>query len=83
MNNQGCQATKDLTDLKSSGDTKRTMGFVGYGIGAAAVVVGAALLYVNRPEAYEIRAEDVDKERVSVSPVVSPNYAGAAVQGHF
>src|SRR3569623_818645 len=83
MNNQGCQATKDLTDLKSSGDTKRTMGFVGYGIGAAAVVVGATLLYVNRPEAYEIRAEDIDKERVAVSPGVAPNYAGATVQGHF
>ncbi len=83
MNNQGCPSTKSLSDLKSSGDTKKTMGFVGYGIGAAAVVVGAALAYINRPEAYEIRAEDVDKERVSVSPILTPGYAGAAVQGHF
>jgi hypothetical protein len=83
MNNQGCPTTKNLTDLKSSGDSKKTIGYVGYGIGAAAVVVGAALAYINRPEAYEIRAEDVDNERVSVSPVVAPGYTGAAVQGHF
>jgi tetratricopeptide (TPR) repeat protein len=83
MNNQGCQSTKALTDLKSSGDTKKTIGFVGYGIGAATIVVGAALAYINRPEAYEIRAEDLDKEHVSVAPVVAPGYTGAALQGHF
>ena len=81
MNNQGCPTTAALNDMKSSGDSKKTLGFVGYGIGAAAIVTGAVLLYVNRPEAYQIRAEDIEK--VSVSPVVTPGYAGAAVQGHF
>jgi hypothetical protein len=83
MNNQGCTPTAALTDLRSSGDTKKSFGYVAYGVGAAAIIAGATLLYINRPEAYEIRAEDVDKERVSVSPVVTPGYAGAALQGHF
>ena len=83
MNNLGCPATKALTDLKSSGDSKKTIGYVGYGIGAAAVVVGLSLAYINRPEGYQIRAEDIDNTRVSVTPVVAPDYTGASVQGHF
>ena len=33
MNNQGCPSSKELTDLKSSGDSKKTLGFIGYGVG--------------------------------------------------
>jgi hypothetical protein len=86
MNNQGCASTKELTDLKSSGDSKKTLGFVGYGVGAGAILIGAALAYINRPEAYQIRAEDLqDDKQVSVTPIITPDGtgAGAAVQGHF
>jgi tetratricopeptide (TPR) repeat protein len=84
MNNQGCASTKDLTDLRASGDSKKTLGYVGYGVGAAAVLVGAALAYINRPEAYQIRAEDIgDEKQVSVTPIITPDGAGASLQGHF
>jgi hypothetical protein len=83
MNNQGCTSTKELTDLRSSGDTKKTIGYVGYGVGAAAVLVGAGLAWINRPQAYQIRAEDVQDEKVSVAPIITPGGAGAAIQGHF
>lgn len=85
MNNQGCPSSKELTDLKSSGDSKKTLGFVGYGVGAGAILVGAALAYINRPEAYQIRAEELNDEKVSVTPILTPDGAGAgaAVQGHF
>jgi hypothetical protein len=83
MNNQGCPTTSALTDLKSSGDSKKLFGYVGYGVGAATVLVGVGLAYLNRPQGYQIRAEDIDNQRVSVSPVVAPGYTGAAVQGHF
>jgi hypothetical protein len=86
MNNQGCPSSKELTDLKSSGDSKKTLGFVGYGVGAGAILIGAALAYINRPEAYQIRAEDLqDDKQVSVTPIITPDGtgAGAALQGHF
>jgi len=84
MNNAGCPSSKALTDLRSSGDSKKTLGYVGYGVGAAAVVVGAALAYINRPEAYQIRAEDLgDEKQVSVTPILTPDGAGASIQGHF
>jgi hypothetical protein len=54
-----------------------------YGIAGGAVAVGAVLAWVNRREAYQIRAEDLAGEQVSVVPVVAPGMAGASVQGHF
>jgi hypothetical protein len=84
MNNAGCPSSKELTDLRSSGDSKKTLGYVGYGVGAGAILIGAALAYINRPEAYQIRAEDLSNEKVSVVPIITPDgTAGASVQGHF
>jgi tetratricopeptide (TPR) repeat protein len=83
MNNAGCPSSKELTDLRSTGDSRRTLGYVGYGVGAGALLIGATLAYLNRPEAYQIRAEDLQNERVSVTPILTPGGAGAALQGHF
>jgi hypothetical protein len=84
MNNSGCASSKELTDLRSSGDSKKTLGYVGYGVGAAAILIGAGLAYINRPEAYQIRAEDLgDEKQVSVTPILTPDGAGASIQGHF
>jgi len=83
QNDAGCPQSSALNDLKSSGDTKRTLGMIGYGLAGAAFVSAGVLWYLNRPEAYEIRAEDLQNEQVTVAPVVVPGYTGAAVQGHF
>lgn len=83
MNNTGCQSSKELTDLRSSGDSKKTLGYVGYGVGAAAILVGAGLAWFNRPQGYQIRAEDLQNEKLSVAPIVAPGLAGASLQGHF
>jgi hypothetical protein len=86
----GCDATPSLTSIRNSGDTKRAVAFVGYGIAGAAVATGAVLLWLNRREAYQIRADDLKKspgeeeeQEVMVTPIVTPTMAGAAVQGHF
>jgi tetratricopeptide (TPR) repeat protein len=83
--NMGCANSSSLKDLRSSGDTLKDVGFAMYGIGAAAVVTGAVLWFINRPEAYQIRAEDLQPEppAVSVTPVVTPTFAGAALAGRF
>jgi hypothetical protein len=42
------------------------------------------LWWINRPEAYQIRAEDLPEQpQVRVMPVVSPTFAGAALSGSF
>ncbi len=82
----GCKATtQGITEKRDNGDTKRTFGYVGYGVAGAAVVTGAILLYVNRRQAYQISPEELEAEHgpVAVAPIVSPDLVGAAVQGHF
>jgi hypothetical protein len=87
-NNSGCPTNDSYVgSLRSSGNTKQSIAYVGYGVGAAAVVAGGLLAVINRRQPYQIRAEDIEDDReptgVSVTPVVSPTMAGAALQGHF
>lgn len=90
--NGGCDVnTSGLTDLRDSGDSKRTMSYVAYGVAGAAVVTGAVLLYLNRSTAYQIssdeyRQEQLAKERggkVSITPILAPTMAGAMLQSSF
>ncbi len=80
--NAGCADSSSLQNLRSTGDNQRVLGQIGYGVAAAAVVAGGLLAWLNRPQAYLIRAEDLPAQ-VTVAPIVAPGMAGAAVQGHF
>ena len=82
----GCPtSTPGITSLRDSGDTKRLVGYVGYGVAGAAVATGAILLWINRRQSYQISPDELEKERapIAVAPIVSPEMAGAMVQGHF
>lgn len=88
----GCENMGAVAEMRDSGDTKRTLGYVGYGVAGAAVVTGAILLYVNRSKAYQITADEYRKElrekekaaaAVSVTPVIGPSMAGAMLNGTF
>lgn len=88
----GCSNMGSVADMRKSGDTKRTIGYVGYGVAGAAVITGAILLYVNRSQAYQITADQYrkelrDKEKaeatVSITPVIGPSMAGAMLNGSF
>ncbi len=89
--NGGCATdSAGLTSLRDSGDSKRLLGYVGYGIAGAAIVTGAVLVYLNRSTAYQIssdeyRREQLEKARgkVSITPMVAPGMAGAMVQSTF
>jgi hypothetical protein len=88
MNNMGCPTTAELTDVKKSGETQETLGYVSYGVAGAAVAAGVLLVILNRPKAYQIRPEDLQQEeeakaKVSVTPILTPNMAGAMVHGSF
>ncbi len=82
---------QQLLDMQDRGESKRTMGIVGYSIAGAAVLTGAALLYLNRRQAYLIstdqyRMEELAKAKrqsVTFAPMVAPSSAGAMVLGEF
>jgi hypothetical protein len=85
----GCMNTGEVADMRKSGDTKTTLGYVGYGLAGAAVVTGVVLLYLNRQASYQITADEYRKELrekesgVSITPVVAPGLAGAMLTGSF
>ena len=87
MNNMGCPTTGELTELRDSGDQKKMIGYVAYGVAGAAVSAGVLLAILNRPQAYQIRPEQLQEEQaarsVSITPIVTPNMAGAMVHGRF
>lgn len=80
-----------LLDMRDRGETKRALGIVGYSVAGAAVLAGAALLYLNRRQAYlistdEYRMEELNRAKqrsVSFAPMISPEGTGAMVLGEF
>jgi tetratricopeptide (TPR) repeat protein len=82
----GCETTAAITDLRTSGDRFKMLGYISYGVAGAAFGTGVLLAVLNRPKSYTIRPEDLQAEqdqRVSITPIVSPTMAGAMVHGSF
>ena len=77
----------ELVEMRDSGNSKRTIGYIGYGIAGAAVLTGAVLAVLNRQQPYQIKPEEIEapppQPAVSIAPIVSPELTGAMVQGHF
>jgi hypothetical protein len=76
-----------ISGLRDSGDTKKSLAYVSYGLAGAAVIAGSALVYLNRRTSYEITAyeyrREQSKKKVSITPLVAPGSAGAMVFGRF
>ncbi|MFN0245856.1 MAG: hypothetical protein ACKV2T_03040 [Kofleriaceae bacterium] len=91
-NGMGC-AQSEVVALRDSGDTKKTLGFIGYGVAGAAIVAGVTLLYLNRETTYQITADEYKKElraagkdtrtAVQFTPMIAPDAAGAMIHGSF
>jgi tetratricopeptide (TPR) repeat protein len=87
----GCEITPELEDMKSSGETKQTLAWVGFGVGAATIGAGALLLYMNRVRPYQIRPEEIKptpgsptvSSSLRLTPIVGPNVAGASASFRF
>lgn len=93
-NGMGCDAAQ-VVSIRDSGDTKKTLGYVGYAAAGAAVVAGLTLLYLNRETAYQISADEHKKElrkkaasteeetALKLTPMISTDVAGAMIFGSF
>lgn len=87
----GCMITPELEDMKNSGETKQTMAWVGFGLGAATIATGALLVYMNRVRPYQIRPEEIKptpgspsiSSSLRVTPLVGSDVAGAAASFRF
>jgi tetratricopeptide (TPR) repeat protein len=96
---EGCPITSDLTDMRDSGNTKQTMAWVGFGLGAATIATGFTLVYLNRLKPYQRSLEEIQKEEAAklrassatssikdslrLTPVLGPDVAGAAASFRF
>ncbi len=74
----GCQLTPAIASVKNRGDVLQSVAYVTYGVGAAAMVVGAALLYVNRLQPYRIQI-GVGGAHAALLPSLGPSGGGAAL----
>lgn len=80
----GCVPTPDVSDLRSRGDSQQQLAFGAYAVGGAAVVTGAILLYINRPQAYRISVDEAESPQgVSIAPVVSGREGGLLATFRF
>ncbi len=72
----GCQLTPAIASARQRGDTLQSVAYVAYGVGAAAVVTGAVLLYFNRLQPYRIQI-GVGGAHASLLPSIGPSGGGA------
>lgn len=72
----GCVPSSPVQAKLDQGNQFQTLAFVGYAVGGAAILTGATLAYLNRPQAYRVTAEELDKKEVSMAPVIAPGTAG-------
>ena len=77
LSNKVTNSTKFNPSDDSAGSRAETMQWVFYGVGAGAVVAGAALYYLG------MRAAEKTPSRVSLAPVLGPGTAGVAAMGVF
>jgi len=79
----GCVPTPEVSDARSSAESKQTLAFVMYSIGAVALAGGVVLFIMGRPKAYRIDPLADQGESVSVVPVITPDGAGVSASFRF
>jgi len=86
----GC-TDASVMEIRDSGDTKKVLAYVGYGLASAAIVTGVVMVYMNRSSSYQITADEYRKQErdkakatpVSITPVIGPDMSGAMLHGSF
>lgn len=81
----GCVPPPDVTNLRAHGDSMQQLAFGAYAVGGAAVVTGAVLAYINRPQAYRISPDEAQAppHEVTVAPLIGGGEGGILATLHF
>jgi hypothetical protein len=73
----GCMDTPELVDARGRGDNLQRVAFTMCAVGGAALVTGAVLFYINRPQAHLTSPEDVgNTPEVIVAPFLGNGETG-------
>lgn len=77
-----CPPSPDLQLARNSAASMQTGAYVLYGVGGAALATSAILFYVGRPVAYR-KSVNVEAQKVTVVPFITPTSAGALAAIEF
>jgi hypothetical protein len=73
----GCFPAPEVTNLRTRGMSMQQMAFGAYAVGGAALVTGAVLAFINRPQAYRINLDEAGTpESASVAPLLGRGEGG-------
>jgi hypothetical protein len=80
----GCIPSSNLVNQKNTGNTLQTAAFGAYVVGGGALIAGAALVYVNRPQPYLVTpGQEKTELSFSILPFLSPQAGGFSAQINF
>jgi tetratricopeptide (TPR) repeat protein len=80
----GCVPTPEVTGLRTRGTSMQQLAFGAYAVGGAALVTGAVLAAINRPQPYRINPnESGSAQGVSVTPLLGRGEGGVLAAFHF
>lgn len=79
----GCVPESSVAGQRTRGDTLQTGAFVGYGLGGAALVTGAVLVYLNRLQPYQVTQDEAGSTAASVTPFLGAGGGGASAAFRF
>ncbi len=79
----GCVPAPAVAEQRSRGDTLQKGAFAAYGLGGAALVTGAVLLYVNRLQPHQVDLSEASKPSASVTPYLGAGGGGASATFRF
>ncbi|WP_225410211.1 PEGA domain-containing protein [Stigmatella hybrida] len=81
----GCVPPQGVTDLRIRGDNFQRAALGTYALGGAAVITGAVLAYINRPQPYRINPGAVESETqaVNLAPLLGGRERGIQATFRF
>jgi tetratricopeptide (TPR) repeat protein len=80
----GCVPAPEVNDLRTRGTSMQQLAFGAYAVGGAALVTGAVLAFINRPQAYRINPDEAGTpESASVAPLLGRNERGILATFRF
>ncbi|WP_164014085.1 hypothetical protein [Pyxidicoccus trucidator] len=79
----GCVPEPAVANQRTRGDTLQTGAFAAYGVGGAALVTGAVLVYLNRLQPHQVDPSEASKATTSVTPYLGAGGGGASATFRF